>query len=77
MSHQWQSMLELLREGDVTPLQCWCEIGVYRCADAVEKLRKRGYLIETTMRPFTTARGRKVKFAVYRLIAEPKVRKAA
>lgn len=77
MNHQWEDMLQLLREGEVTPLKAWVECGIYRAADACHTLRERGYLIDTDMRPFTTARGRKVKFAVYRLIAEPKVRKAA
>lgn len=72
MVSQADDVLMLLREGPVTPLKCWVELGVYRAADACHTLRERGYVIDTHMRPFTTARGRKVKFAEYELIAEPK-----
>ena len=69
---QWQDMLTLLRAGTVTPLQAWGEMGIYRCADAVNKLRARGFAIRTEMKPFTTSRGRRVKFAEYHLVSEPK-----
>lgn len=68
---QWRDVLALLREGPVTPLQAWVEMGIYRVADPIEKLRKRGYLIDTEMRPFVTARGKHVRFARYVLVAEP------
>lgn len=71
---QWREVLALLREGSVTPLQCWVDVGCYRAADAIEKLRKRGYVIETKMMPFTTTRGRKIQLAHYTLIAEPENR---
>lgn len=62
---QQDRLLELLREGPVTPLQAWVQIGCYRVSDCVLKLRRRGHVIETKMKPFTTARGYKVKFAEY------------
>ena len=68
---QQTELLELLRQGPVTPLQAWVECGIYRAADPVEKLRKDGYVIETRMKDFTTARGKQVRFAEYHLVAEP------
>jgi hypothetical protein len=70
--NQQERLLELLRDGPVTPLQAWIESGIYRPADPVEKLRKKGYVIDTHMRKFTTHRGYEVEFAEYRLVAEPK-----
>jgi hypothetical protein len=69
--NQEERLLILLRQGPVSPLQAWIEMGIYRAADPVERLRKRGYSIDTKMKPFTTNRGYKVKFAEYWLIAEP------
>lgn len=68
---QWQDMLDLLREGPVTPLKALVEIGVFQPADPIRILRERGYTIETRMVDYTTTRGRQVRFAQYHLIAEP------
>ena len=70
--NQQEALLELLRKGPVTPLKAWCEAGIYRAADPVEKLRNRGFKIDTYIKPFTTARGVEVKFAEYHLIKEPR-----
>ena len=70
-STQWQDVLEVLRQGPITPLRAWVDLGVMRVADPIEKLRKRGYQIETRMRDFTTTRGKQVRFAEYHLISEP------
>lgn len=75
MNHQWQDMLTLLRAGPCTPLKAWVHMGIYRAADPVEKLRKRGYKIETVIKPFTSNSGRKVHFAEYHLIAEPRAKR--
>ena len=77
MNHQWQDLLTLLRTGPCSPLKAWVEMGIYRAADPVEKLRKRGYVIQTVRKPFTSTSGRKVHFAEYHLVAEPKTRKIA
>lgn len=69
---QQESLLELLRKGPVTPLKAWVEASIYRAADPVEKLRKRGYKIETVIKPFTNSRGVEVRFAEYRLLKEPR-----
>ncbi len=71
MNTQVSDTLELLREGPVSPLKAWIVIGSYRLADNILKLRRRGYLIETQIKPFTTSRGRQVRFAEYTLVSEP------
>lgn len=70
---QQDRLLSLLREGPVTPLQAWIELGIYRLSDVVLKLRAKEYDIQMTLKPFTTARGYKVKFAEYVLVSEPNV----
>ena len=75
MNPQWQDMLTMLRHGPVSPLKAWVIMGIYRAADPVEKLRKRGYKIETVLKPFTSTSGRKVHFAEYHLIAEPRAKR--
>lgn len=72
MNSQTQDVLELLREGPVTPLQSWSEIGVYRLGARVYDLRREGYEIECKMRPYVTTRGRKVRISVYTLLSEPR-----
>ncbi len=62
---QIDEILLLLKEGPVTPLHAWSEVGCYRLADQIYKLRKRGYRIETRLQKFTTTRGREVEFASY------------
>lgn len=69
---QQDRLLALLREGPVSPLKAWVEMGIYRAADPVEKLRNRGYRIDTVIKPFTTARGYSVRFAEYHLVSEPR-----
>jgi Helix-turn-helix domain len=69
---QQARLLEMLRAGPVTPLMAWIEEGIYRPADPVEKLRNRGYRIGMSEAPFITTRGRRVTFATYWLISEPK-----
>lgn len=69
---QQDTLLELLRKGPVTPLKAWVEASIYRAADPVEKLRKRGYKIETIIKPFTNSKGVEVKFAEYHLVREPR-----
>ena len=69
---QQERLLELLRKGPVTPLKAWVEAGIYRVADPVEKLRNKGYRIDTEMIDFTTSRGHEVRFAKYSLIREPR-----
>jgi hypothetical protein len=71
---QQERLLDLLRKGPVSPLKSWIEVGIYRPADVVEKMRKRGFEIETRIKPYTTRRGYKVKFAEYILVSEPKKR---
>lgn len=68
---QWKEVLEVLRQGPITPLRAWVDLGVMRVADPIEKLRKRGYLIDTEMVEFTTTRGKHVRFAKYTLVKEP------
>ena len=72
MTTQTDDVLQLLKEGDVTPLKSWSEIGVYRLGARVFDLRRQGYVIDCKMRDYTTTRGRKVKLSVYSLISEPK-----
>lgn len=66
-------LLKMLRDGPVTALAAWGELGIYRAADPVHVLRKRGYLIDTTLVQFRTSRGYDVEFAKYTLLAEPKM----
>ena len=68
---QWREVLAVLREGQITPLQAWVTLGILRVADPIAKLRERGYIIRTEMRPFVTTRGKHIKFAIYTLISEP------
>ena len=70
MKPQVDEVLDLLRQKPLSPLMAWVELGDYRLADSILKLRKRGHQIVTKMKPFTTARGRKVKFAEYYLVKE-------
>ncbi len=69
---QQERILGLLRKGPVTPLHAWIEAGIYRAADPIEKLRKRGFKIKTDMMDFKTTRGFDVKLAKYTLVREPK-----
>ena len=69
---QQARILEMLRVGPVTPLMAWVEEGVYRVADPVEKLRKRGYVIGMSMQDMITTRGKRVSFARYVLVGEPR-----
>jgi Helix-turn-helix domain len=68
---QPERVLWWLRRGPVRPLQMWVEEGIYRVADPVEKLRKKGYVIGTSMVAYTNSKGRRMEFAEYRLIREP------
>lgn len=74
---QQERLLDLLRKGPVTPLMGWGETGIYRTADPVEKLRKKGYKIDTRIVEFTTRRRNEwvtMKFAQYTLVSEPRKR---
>lgn len=72
MTTQTEDVLALLREGPLTPLRSWADIGVMRLAARIHDLRQRGYVIETNERPYTTTKGRKVTMTFYTLTAEPK-----
>lgn len=72
MTTQTEDVLALLREGPLTPLKAWAEIGVYRLGARIFDLRQKGYVIERDDHPYTTTRGRKVTMSFYSLIAEPK-----
>lgn len=54
------------------PLEAWVELGCYRLADAVYKLRKQGHVIGTRMVPYKRPDGRVIEFAEYVLVKEEK-----
>lgn len=74
MSGQSQSERTLiwLRKGPVRPLQMWHEEGIYRVADPIEKLRKKGHVIGTRIVSYNKD-GRNIQFAEYILLKEAKL----
>lgn len=69
---QHDEVLALLRRHPVRPLEAWVELGCYRLADAVYKLRKQGHVIGTRMVPYKRPDGRVIEFAEYVLVKEEK-----
>lgn len=57
-------LLHLKRHRTITPGHAWTKYGVYRLADVVHKLRRRGQEIATE-----TMRKGKTTYAKYRLMA--------
>lgn len=49
----------------ITPLQSWQQLGIYRLADVILKLRKKGFPIHTTDVPVDNKFGEPVDFALY------------
>lgn len=69
---QPDEVLALLRRHPVRPLEAWVELGCYRLADAIHKLRKHGHVIGTRMVPYKSPDGRVIEFAEYILLREAK-----
>jgi Helix-turn-helix domain len=46
--NQQQRLIRYLeRFGKINPIKAWTQLGIYRLADGIFKLRKKGYKIET------------------------------
>jgi hypothetical protein len=71
LTPQARRLLDYLEDhGSITPFTAWVELGIYRLADTVFKLRGAGYPVITRQ---TTGKNRfneKVRYATYRLEKE-------
>jgi|TARA_R110000822_G_scaffold189024_2_gene328045 hypothetical protein len=48
MTQQERLIKHFKRTKTIDPLRAWTKLGIYRLADCVYNLRKKGYAIETT-----------------------------
>ena len=65
--NQQERLTEYLeKHGKIDPLKAWTQLGIYRLADTVFNLRKKGYEITTTNKKITVIKQghRKVSFFV-------------
>jgi hypothetical protein len=69
-----ERLLEFLeRYESIDPLQAWSEIGIYRLADVVFRLKKDGYSIVTNIKEVKNRYGEICRVASYSLVSdEPK-----
>lgn len=67
--NQKQRLLTYLKtHGNITPLEAWVELSIYRLADVVLKLRKDGWNITTGTLKVHNKFGELCKFARYQLV---------
>ena len=58
----------LKRHGDITPMDAWNELGVYRLSGRIFDLRQMGYNIKTGRKDVVNRYGEKCQVAEYRLL---------
>ena len=67
---QPERLMLWLRTGEsITPLQAWLELGIYRVADPVHKLRKKGVKIDDEAGEVKNRFGEICHVSIYRLRA--------
>lgn len=67
MSPQETRLLIALKQGSVDPIKAWSELGIYRLAAVVRRLKDRGVEINTNRIDSFNRFGESVKFATYTL----------
>jgi hypothetical protein len=65
LDQQGRLLLYFKRYRHINPISSWSRLGIYRLADVVHKLRKKGYRIDTVDTAAKNCFGEPVEFATY------------
>ena len=68
LSNQEKRLVEYLKSfSTINPLQAWSELGIYRLSAVVNRLRNKGYDINTSRKSVLNKYQEPCSFAVYEL----------